>query len=301
MEWFVDEIHRYRKKHQLSIMKVDVEHIKVLIGMLLHNLVNSYSSWRDYYRNNSGSRLTTKKISKILESLGYHPQTLFQLLNDSFKKWVVLKGNASYDEAMWPWLGSHRRTVHIERKPHPDGFKIFILATYMNSVGKYYCVFFLPDLAREPLNVNMSLDVLKNQICDTTLAVTIDSWFGMFGFIESNCNLNITSAMKADQPKHLWNVLSAKLHYRQFRCFTNGKVVATIFSDHNEVRNITTCFRVTEEIISNDANSNLALSRLHPRIMEEEVSILTNLTLSSLKNISKAMGESTGMIYLIKL
>jgi len=125
-------------------------------------------------------------FEKILKNLHYRPQMLFDMLNSAFKAPLLLHGYGSFDESIWPWEGKHERTVHIERKPNPDGFKIFVLAVQITEIERPYCVYFYPDIGDKVLNVTQSLDLMLSEISSTKLAVTLDNWFGMYNHLNSN-------------------------------------------------------------------------------------------------------------------
>jgi len=71
---------------------------------------------------------------------------------------------------MWPWRGNHEATVHIDRKPKPDGFKVFMLAVNIERLNRPFCIYFMPDVNNEHLNVGSSLAVLKQQLLNSVLS-----------------------------------------------------------------------------------------------------------------------------------
>jgi len=216
------------------------------------------------------------------------------MLNEAFKAPTHLHGYASLDESIWEWEGKHERLVHIERKPNPDGFKVFNIAVRITEIERPYCIYFYPDIGDTPLTVTQSLDIMLCEISKTKLAVTLDNWFGMYGHIMRTAEYDLTVAIKESQLTHVWNVFGTGLLKKQYRTVTNGVLIATIYNDKSMVKTISTHFKVTEDISTLPANSTTSIISLPARLTEDDAKRLSELSLAGIKVIDSAFGESTG-------
>jgi len=272
--------------------KFKAKDFKLLVGLIIDNLGSKNKNMQQYLKDESRRGLSIHKYHNILRYLRFHLVSMVDILNNCFRSCVMLKGFGSYDESMWPWRGNHEATVHIDRKPKPDGFKVFMLAVNIERLNRPFCIYFMPDVNNEHLNVGSSLAVLKQQLLNTELSVTCDSWFGNYSFMMSNKVYDFTFAVTDDQPSDLWNVLSHNLMHREFRTFTNGSIIATIFNDAALVRTISTHFIIGEKEIRNRINSSLAATKLPPRLNQSEFDLLKTFSLDNLKNLAKDLGET---------
>ncbi|MGH2612278.1 MAG: hypothetical protein ACRDFB_04435, partial [Rhabdochlamydiaceae bacterium] len=84
-------------------------------------------SWRDFIRNKGRKGVKRVALESFIKYLSYDPKSFFEIINNNFKECITPGDNATLDETMWGWLGDHMGSVHIERKPHEDGFKVLTL------------------------------------------------------------------------------------------------------------------------------------------------------------------------------
>lgn len=279
-----------------NTIKFKTKDFKLFVGLIVDNLGSKKQNMKLHLKDKTREGLSIHKYHSILRYLQFHLGNMVDILNNSFRSCAFVKGFGSFDESMWPWHGDHEATVHIDRKPKPDGFKNFMLAVNIEKINRPFCIFFHPDVNKEHLSVGSSLALLKQIITDMELSVTCDSWFGNYNYMISNKGYDMTFAVTNDQPTTLWHVLSHDLIYGEYRTFTNGVIVVTIFNDAALVRTISTHFTVADKLIRNRINSSLAATKLPPRLNTSDFEIIKTLSLEGLKNLSKDLGESVGMI-----
>jgi hypothetical protein len=90
--------------------------------------------------------MSENQWEKIRKAVDFSHAKLFRLLNENFKKCWQPGGVGSLDETIWPWKGKHEKTVFIERKPNPFGFKVLSLCFSSTRTNRPYCYHFIPEL-----------------------------------------------------------------------------------------------------------------------------------------------------------
>ena len=133
--------------------------------------------------------------------------------------------------------------VHIERKPHPDGWKVLTLATELVYSQRPYCLHFIPDLTIDSIGNYAALNNFKPIIKKYQLAITADNWFEMLNWIKFNHEIPLTCAVKDSQHDYLWNVFTHDLREHEHRTFTNNQLTATVWTDKAVVKVVSTMFK----------------------------------------------------------
>jgi len=202
------------------------------IGSLLQVAVEPPPTLKAGIRSSKSLGMSKNRWETIRRGISYNPSKLFTLLNDNFKKHWKPGGVGSLDETIWPWKGKHPRTVFIERKPNPSGFKVLTLCFQSTRTSHPYCYHFVPDILESLSVANILHEFHQVLPSPTRPPITADSWFGNLGWLESSPNHFTTFAMKKKTCSHLFRVITHNLKPNEFRVFTNGKVVVSVF--HSE-------------------------------------------------------------------
>ena len=77
-------------------------------------------------------------LDKFISALHFNIATWFSKLNFQIKQNIKAEEIATLDETMWPQTGDNVATVHIERKPEPDGFKVLSLCLQLTKSSRYF-------------------------------------------------------------------------------------------------------------------------------------------------------------------
>ena len=155
--------------------------------------------------------------------------------------WMFLAG----DESMIPWKKLHKWVICIPRKPHPDGMRIYIIATVLSATGRPVALFLLPDLPSEmetmlsPKTVmdTMSAFVFGKSRCfriPPNATLTMDALFSYTDMLKmwlSQGVLGSVSLKKDDVVEALGYQLKDKHH----RVFQDGNVLISVYKDHGKV------------------------------------------------------------------
>jgi hypothetical protein len=84
----------------------------------------------------------------------------------------------------------------------------------------------------------------------TQIPITADSWFSNLGWLESSPTPT-TLAMKKKSHSPLFRVITHNLRPKEYRVFTNGKVVVSIFHSDQILKVASTAFTVVGDISPN--------------------------------------------------
>jgi hypothetical protein len=103
---------------------------------LLLPLVNGYTSWGSFKEMKDRVGVKKRMIDRFIKYLNIPWETFFTKVNNDLKYCVQLNGRAAGDETMWGWKGDDPATVHLERKPVPDGFKVISMAIEMTRTKR---------------------------------------------------------------------------------------------------------------------------------------------------------------------
>ena len=76
-------------------------------------------------------------LNRFIKHLDIPWKTFFEKINTDFKSCIQAGGKAAADETMWEWKKSDIASVHLERKPISDGFKVLTLALEMTCTKRY--------------------------------------------------------------------------------------------------------------------------------------------------------------------
>ena len=94
----------------------------------MSTIYSSVSNWNEFVRDATRQVVLFAKMEHFLQFLSYDPKQFFQLVNDGLKECIKPGVKATLDESIWSWLENHFGVLHIDRKPNPDGFRVFMLA-----------------------------------------------------------------------------------------------------------------------------------------------------------------------------
>ena len=127
--------------------------------------------------------------------------------------------------------------------------------------------------------------------------------------MQSNNDLPITSCISQQRLSHIWNVLSHNLKCGQYREFTNGCLIVSVFAaaDEKIMKTASTYFRLKQNQQSQSNNNNNGCNEISPnnnqqgvdympppRLSASSIPILQQHTLDDLKALAACLGENTG-------
>ncbi len=90
---------------------------------------------------------------------------------------------------------------------------------------------FIPEITSKHLSVRQALDQFKT-ILPKNVTITFDNWFDVRNWIEFNKHLPITWPMKSQEKDGLLALFTHGLKKNQYRTFSNGKILITVFHDN---------------------------------------------------------------------
>ena len=86
----------------------------------------------------------------------------------------------------------------------------------------------------------------------------MNAWLGSPDRMESNNDLPITSCISQQRLSHVWNVLCHNSKCGQYRVFTNGSLIVSVFAavDEKIMKTASTYFRMKQNQQSLNNNNN---------------------------------------------
>ena len=301
--WLAEEINFHTPLIEKTKFGISGRLLKTFCGMILWNCIEPSSSLEFYLKKSERPGLTRYFWERIVSFFEYNEGFFFASIHNIFKEQISLGGNGCIDETMWKWTGQDSRIVFIERKPKSMGWKVITMAVAFSKVNLPY-LYFMPDVGTSALNVSTVLDTIK-KILPVKIPLTMDAWFGSPDWMQSNKDISITCCVSQQRLSHVWNVLSHNLKCGQYRIFTNGSIIVSVFADEKIMKTATTFFRIrnNQQSSSNDNNSNeIILDNKQsidyiqpPRLSASSIPILQQHSLEDLKALASCLGENTGM------
>ena len=116
-----------------------IDEMRKLLVTFLLAIVEPATTWTSFVRKEDRQGVSCRRLERFIKYLGFDTATWFKLLNKDIKGVIKPGEEGALDETMWPWLGDHPTTVHIERKPEPDGFKVLTLCLQLTYSERYVC------------------------------------------------------------------------------------------------------------------------------------------------------------------
>jgi hypothetical protein len=278
--------------------------------------VSNATTWTDFSRDTTRKGVKHKRLAKFIKYLSFDTKAFFQQVNNDIKQDIQPGGKAVLDETGWQWLGTHGGLVHIERKPHEDVFKVLTLCLTFSRIQRQdssvfksnfqnrpYCYHFIPDITAKHIGPYAALNQFE-MILPKECSLVADAWFGMKSWMECHKSLSLTFALSPAQADGLWQLFGHGLEFKQYRTFSNGKIIVTLFKDAALVVTASTAFKFTNEnptvltpfqaLETNTSDPTIQLS-------ESDIKLLLNVSLDGLKKIASMSGFSTGKHYCFKL
>ena len=97
--------------------------------------------------------------------------------------------------------------------------------------------------------------------------------------------------IKTNQGADLWSVISQDLKYGDYRTYTNGNIIVTVFVDEDIMKTTSTEFIVKQHIkYSKRPSTKLLEVEVTPLMSKKDASLLENFTLEGLQALAGKLG-----------
>lgn len=158
---------------------------------------------------------------------------------------------------------------------------------------------FIPDITGNSIGPYEALDQFK-MVLPKEIPLAVDRWFGMLKWLEFNKSLRITMSLPSTQSGELLDLFGYELEHNQFRTFTNGKVMITVFKGKHLMRTASTCFRHGEVNQFFTTPEQILQTNLQPpemQLSEEAVTVLQQLSRTDLVKLASALGKRSSKLF----
>lgn len=263
-----------------------------LVSMILYGMGDKIEQWDDFVRDPNREVGPSIRIYKSARSfLNYRYEDLFSAFNDGLKETIEIGGSGAIDESMVPWGGESPYIMVIPRKPKSRGFRFFNLCFPLGTTGQPVIYHLLPDLRHPSLGGREVLDCMKSILPQGySFSITADSYFGSPSWLNAQTEHFFTLALSSATDPSLFQLFSYKLGPNEFRTFSNGRYVITLWQDNCLVVSASNLFSpTTQQREGRYRGANL--SDLRPTLSLETVEHLAQLPLDQLKIIAKMCGK----------
>ncbi len=235
------------------------------------------------------------------------PSTLAPCLlffNSALKETLTVSGSRAIDETLFPFKGKSQLKVHIPRKPHPWGLRAYMCCFPLAVTGRPVVYHILPDLNKpfyRPVEVMEAMALALPS--SGHISVTADSFFSSLGFLRSHPDLMVTFGCAQNDIAAFLPLWTHKLFYHNYRVFTDGQVVISLWKDNALVLTGSTAYIPIVGGIYPSRSAREAkrvarrtdLSGLPPILSEEDTeALIKHVSTSGLQAIAKRIGESSG-------
>ena len=231
--------------------------MKVLVGRLKKKTINEgIEAWKTDPKLQMLSFIGKNRF-RVLNAFAFLDlSTLVKNLRRTFRKAIVVGTQFTVDETLFAWIGSSKsRTglsppkMHLERKPHKDGFVVYNLATTLQWSKLPYVVDLEPFLQSGTLTPRLAAEKLIFRI--RTGHFTLDAAFCNFDFLVfcSSNHLRCTMACTSNSSA-LWEFGKRDLIKGEWRLFQKGDMIAGILRDNGDVLILSNAFTSSKNLSS---------------------------------------------------
>jgi hypothetical protein len=171
---------------------------------------------------------------------------LVQQYNGGLHSLLQVGGHCALDEQMWHFFGLSAFIQTLECKPSDStGLVAYLLCFELTHSGLPVVYHLLPALCTPIYTGTEIMDILTSQIPpNTTYSLSANSHFGNIGWLEAHRNQHITVALTTNDTLGLGPLFSYNLPYRQYRVFSNGKVLFSVWKDNSVIFTLSSSFSI---------------------------------------------------------
>lgn len=280
--------------HPRTITHSDIVHFLGVIthvcGHRAHNFSAHYSKYRD-------KLISYRQWKKVRRALTFNTLILFECVNTGLQAYVNVGGHGAFDEAIWEYYGDTAFLICIPRKPHDTGVRAYKYCFPLTRSGRPVVFYLLPDLRTPCFTGGETMDAALRQMPpNRTTSVTADSFFCNLNWLRAHPNCPVTFGVASNDVPEL-SLFSHNLHHHEYRLFTDGKIVLSLWLDNKLVITASNMFDLisptTKQVYRGSDCSNS-----EPVLSEHTVDVFGLLSLEELKALARRCGVSTGK-YLI--
>lgn len=225
---------------------------------------------------------------------GINSVQLSEFFTASFVRFWNVRGALwiAFDESIVPYTGSIPFSVHIERKPNPDGALVYVACGITTAGGLPVPLILIPNFSVDctghglspPLTLELACNWITRLQQDGNLpapvCVIADAAFGSVETMQRHLpGIRFIMSSRATDHKQ---VIGERLGPRECRTVCRGDVIQTVYKDVALVFNITTFFQVSEAVDF--------VSPLEPVLKPETITILRQLEDSEARTLIQMCG-----------
>lgn len=275
----------------------DSEDFMGLVSMILDCCGSKIEDFEQYlYDPNRRVGLSVSKYKKIRKHFSPNLIYLIEEFNTGLKETIEVGGHGALDESMIAWRGDSRFLICIPRKPKSTGLRMYLLSFPLASTGQPAVFHLLPDLREPTYGGRELLDSIRNVLPPGfKISLTADSFFGTLTWLEARKEEFFTLAISKSSDPALVMLLSHNLGHHQYRTFTNGNVVLTLWMDEDLVVTASTRYKVNEPEAGRGEGryKGVNMSGLTPFLSLESIHHLSQLPHSELQSLARRSGVSS--------
>ena len=152
---------------------------------------------------------------------------------------------------------------------------------------------FIPEITAKHLGGYQALDQFKTML-PRNVSLTCDSWFGLKFWMEFNKHLPLTFAMNDNQGGGLWQLFSRDLKDNQYRTFSNGIILFTVYKGEGLMKTAFTSFTIGEVNTAMKTPFQARETNLQPPVMQlsdEAIEFLKEFPKEDLIKLAKTLGK----------
>jgi hypothetical protein len=234
------------KQHKLK--EITQEEVWLFLAFIVDVCANQIQDLWDHLEESPHIKIRTYR--NVRENLSFDVVQLVETFNQSSNSTIDVCGDVSLDEQIWEWFGDSGFLAFIPRKPHSTGLKVMALSTSLQSSQRPVCVSILPDNVNPRFTANESLQVFfsndhwfflfkltktkqwaSKALENRCVSITADAWFGNLNWLRNFKSIPTTFSVSSNQFKFL-PLFSSGLKFHEFREFSDGEVIVSVWNDH---------------------------------------------------------------------
>lgn len=194
---------------------------------------------------------------------------------------------------MIQFLGSSENVVHIARKPHSTGLRYYIYCSILSVTNRPVCYHVLPELRIPKYTPSEVLTDLHNLLPDDNqVSCTVDAFFGSLPWLSNHHeNVSMTMALNSGHYSDLVELFGYQLQPHQYRTFTDGKLILTLWKDNKLMFTVSNEF---EYIETNEVDyRGIDTTTIEPLLSKESIELIAQgLSSAELSGLATALGVS---------
>jgi hypothetical protein len=142
------------------------------------------------------------------------------------------------------------------------------------------------------------INIIK--VLPSGVSLTADNWFGLIPWMEFHTKYPLTMSIPDTELNGLLDLFASDLKKGEYRTFSNGKILLTVFQDEGTVKTASTCFKLDgydSSVATSEQQRETNTTSPSLQLSEDAINILQTLPQVDLKKLAVALAKPSSKYY----